>query len=337
MGMLIVTERVAERLVTMDEAIDVVEDAFARLYRGEAEVFPVVAGRGDRADTFFGVKSGVIDPAALVGFKIGTYWPANRLLSLAAHASTTFLLDSETGRLRALLASSYLTCVRTAAADGVGIRHLSRPESTTVGMVGAGHQAWFELKAACEVRPIKRVLVWNRTPIAGETFARRVREELHIEASTANLRSAVEEADIVITSTASREPLVSREWVRPGTHISAMGSDAVGKGELSPALIRLGRLFCDVVDQSITLGDFESAFLAGLIDRNGIVPLGAVITGDNPGRTSEADITIFDSSGTALQDLAIGGLVLSKAVAQGLAEQIDTVGEEEASTAERVH
>jgi ornithine cyclodeaminase len=193
-------------------------------------------------------------------------------------------------------------------------------------LVGAGHQAWFELKAACAVRPIRRVLVWNRTPIAAEIFARRVREDLRIEASAADLRSAVEAADIVIASTAAREPLVSCEWVRPGTHISAMGSDAVGKGELSPGLIRQGRLFCDVVDQAITLGDFESAFLAGLIDRNDIVPLGAVITGDKPGRTSEADITIFDSSGTALQDLAIGGLVLSKAVAQGLAEQIDTVG-----------
>lgn len=335
--MLMVTEKVARQLITMAEAIDVIEDAFARLHKGEAEVFPVVAGRGDRAETFFGVKSGVIDSSSLVGFKIGTYWPINRQLNLPAHASTTFLLDAETGYLKALLASSYLTCVRTAAADGVGIRQLSRADSAIVGLVGAGHQAWFELQAACQVRAVKRVLIWNRTASAAEALAARVRSEMRIKAEAAELQRTVEQADIVISSTAAREPLVRPDWVRPGTHISAMGSDAVGKQELSLELVRQGRLFCDVVDQAVTIGEYEAAFLMGVVGRDEITSIGSVISGHNVGRTSDSEITIFDSSGTAVQDLAIGGFVLSKAIAHGAAQELDTVGAPGGPVVEKDH
>jgi alanine dehydrogenase len=324
--MLMITEKVASRLVTMREAIDAVAEAFVQLHRGEATIFPVVSGRGSTVGTFFGVKSGVIDRLGLAGFKIGTYWPGNRLLEQPAHASTTFLLDAKTGALRALLASSNLTALRTAAADGVAIRHLSRAESSVVGLVGAGHQAWYELQAACEVRPIKRALIWNRTADAAQAFARRARDELHIDAVVADLRDAVEAADILITATASRQTLVIRDWVRPGTHISAMGSDAAGKQELSTALVAQGRLFADVIDQSITLGDYESAFQSKSIDLANITTIGSVVAGDSPGRSSASDITIFDSSGTALQDLVIGELALARAIAQGLAEEIDNVG-----------
>ena len=324
--MLMVTEEVASRLLTMREAIDAIEDAFLRLHRRDGKTFPVVAGHGCSDNTFFGVKSGVIESLASVGFKVGTYWPVNRSRGQSAHASTTLLLDAETGFLRALLASSHLTALRTAAADGVAIRHLARADSTVVGLVGAGHQAWFELLAACEVRPIERVLIWNRAGPAAQSLADRARKELNIDAAPAALRDVVEAADIVITATASREPLVNREWVRPGTHVSAMGSDAVGKQELSAELVAAGRLFADVIDQSITLGDYEAAFQSNGIDRSDIIPIGAVIAGDIRGRSDAKEITIFDSSGTALQDLAIGEIALAKAMAQGLAESVDTVG-----------
>lgn len=317
--MLIVNEDAASKVITMAQAIVMMEQVFAEHYRGEAEVYPVVAGRGPDGVSRFGVKSGVMGRRELVGLKVGSYWPDNRGKGIPAHASTTFLLDPVTGFPKALVAASHLTCVRTAASDGVGIKHLSRTESATVALVGAGHQAWFELLAACEVRPIKRVRIWNRSAKHAERLAARVKSEMGLDARSCTLEDAVRAADIVITITSASEGLVKREWVAAGTHISSMGSDASGKFELDPELVASGRLFADVVAQSITLGDFEAAYAADKIDVDSITPIGAVINGKG-GRQSADDITLYDSSGMALQDLAVAELVLSKALELGLAE-----------------
>jgi alanine dehydrogenase len=318
LDMLIVAENSAKEAVTMSEAILLMEQVFAELHRGEAEVLRVVTGLGPDGVSRFGIKSGVMRTRQLVGAKVGSYWPQNRSTNLPAHASTTFLLDPSTGLPKALVAASHLTCVRTAASDGVAIKHLSRPESRAVAMVGAGHQAWFELLAACEVRPIEAVRIWNRSPELAEALAIRVSRELELKAYSCPLQEAVSLADIVITITAASEALVRREWVRPGTHVSSMGSDAQGKFELDPELVGAGKLFADVPAQAITLGDFEAAYLAGKVMESSIRPIGAVVAGE-PGRLSPDDITIYDSSGMALQDLAIAHLALSNAIELGQA------------------
>ncbi|MEO7682194.1 MAG: ornithine cyclodeaminase family protein, partial [Sphingomonas sp.] len=211
----------------MNDAIDAVERVFVQLHRGEAEICPVVLGRGTDRANLFSVKGGAIDSSALVGVKIGTYWPGNRQRGQRAHASTTLLLDPATGLPHALIAASHLTALRTAASDGVAIRHLSRPESSSLALIGAGHQAWFELMAACAVRPIRRLRVWSRRLADAEYLAERAQRETGIpDCARADLPDAISSADIVVTVTAAREALVQREWVKPGTHISAMGSDA---------------------------------------------------------------------------------------------------------------
>jgi ornithine cyclodeaminase len=134
---------------------------------------------------------------------------------------------------------------------------------------------------------------------------------------------AVQAADIVVTITSARTPVVEDQWVRPGTHISAMGADAIGKHELPISLVQRSRCFADVIDQSCRIGEFQHACNAQLLAREDIVPLGGVITGRIPGRTGAEDITIFDSSGMALQDLAIGDLALQRAIADGVALEID--------------
>ena len=320
--MYLLTEEVASRAVGMPEAIEAVERAFLELQRNEAEVFPVVMGRGNLRENLFSVKSGVIDARSLVGLKVGSYWPGNAHLGLAAHASTTFLLDPQTGMPMAFIASSHLTALRTAASDGVAIRYLSRPESSTLGIVGAGRQAWFEVCAACAVRPIRHVLVWSRAHDDAHTLADRIRRELGIEATVTSLPDTVSGADIVITITASREPLVRRDWVRAGTHISAMGSDAPGKHELDADLVSSSYLFADVVQQSVTLGDFESCHAAGAIQLSDITAIGAVIDGSAAGRISPDSVTIYDSSGMALQDLAIAEIALANSIRQGWAQRV---------------
>ena len=315
--MRIVSESAARRAVSLREALEVTEKVFASLELGHAQAFPVVSGRGSSIGTRFSAKSGLIEDQRLPGLKIGSYWPANRARSLLSHASTTLLLDDETGYPHALVASSYLTALRTAALDAVAVKFLARPEASQVTIVGAGHQAWFDLLAICEVRPVSSVNVWSRCAASAKSFALRVRNELGLPAFSMPLQAAVETAHIIVTATAAEQALVHREWVSPGTHISAMGADAPGKQELDIELVAHSRLFADVIEQAISIGEFQKAHAAGRISRSAITPLGAVIAGRVPGRGAVEEITIFDSSGVALQDLAVAALALANAERRG--------------------
>jgi len=316
-----VSEDVAQRVVSMSDAIETIETMFCEYGRGEAQVFPVVLGQGADPDTRFSIKSGLMQARRVVGLKTGSYWPGNRAQGKKAHASTTLLLDPETGYAKALVAASHLTALRTAAADAVAVRRIAREDSSTLSIIGAGNQAWFELLAIREVRQIDKVLVANRSRGAAEAFAKRAREELGLDSVAVEVEEAVKAADIIVTITAAREQLFEAGWVRPGTHISAMGADGDGKQELDPQLVATSTLFADVVQQSITVGEYEAAFNAGLIDTHRITPLGAVLTG-TPGRTSNKQVTIFDSSGMALQDLAICSLALDKAIEHDLVKTV---------------
>ena len=316
-----VNEDVASKVVCMADAIAAIEAMFRDYGRDMAEVFPVAQGHGPDAGTSFSIKSGLIRTSRVVGLKVGSYWPENRTRGLTAHASTTLLLDPETGYPKALVAASHLTSLRTAASDAVAVRQLARVDSRILALVGAGHQAWFELLAVREVRPIETVLVANRSPQAAENFARRIREELGLHAEATAMREAVAKADIIVTVTAARAALFEAGWVRPGTHVSAMGADGPGKQELDPALVAASSLFADVVRQSVTIGEYEAAHKAGLIDADRITPIGAVLNGA-PGRTSPEQVTVYDSSGMALQDLAICSLALAKASEGGLVQTV---------------
>ncbi len=320
--MRIIDEAQARDLVTAADAFAVVERGFADVARGDAIIFPLVAGRGTDPATRFGAKSGLDVTRRCPGIKVGSYWPGNRALGLPAHGSTTLLLDDQTGFPVALVAATHLNALRTAAADAVGVHHLARQDASVVAIVGAGNQGWFDLEAIRRVREINAVRVWNRTMEAAEQFAARVRAT-GIDAVACGLEAAVNGADIVVTSTAARKPLVWRDWVTPGTHISAMGADGPGKQELDPALVAVAARFADLPSQSAVLGECQHAVAAGLIDPTSITAIGAVIDGQATGRTDDGAITVFDSSGIAIQDLAIAQLVVERAEARGIGTLVD--------------
>lgn len=308
--MMFVSEEVAAGQLTMEEAITAVAGAFAALDAGDAAVFPVALGRGSEDGTRFAMKSGLLASRRLCGMKLGTYWPGNPLRGLESHGSTTLLLDDATGFPVAVVQATHLTAMRTAAADGVAVRTLARADAKRLAVIGAGHQAWFEILAVHAVRPLEHVAIWARRADAAERLAARVRDELGICAGAIDARAAVERADIVVTVTASREPLVEADWVRPGTHVSAMGADSPDKQELSVELLGRSSLFADVPEQSVTIGEFRAAAASGMIGPADIVPIGAVMAGRAKGRTSDAQITVFDSSGMALQDIAVASIVV---------------------------
>lgn len=305
--MTMITEAESAALVDEDLALAAAREAFLAAATGTT--FPVVIGHGAAPHDRFTLKSG--SAAGLVGVKIGSYWPGNEEAGIPRHSSTIVLLDPETGRLAAVVEAATANAYRTAAADALAVDTLARPDSHTLTVFGTGHQALHEVCAVSRVRPIRQVFVVGRRAEAARTFAGKVTDRTGLPAEPATARTAVSSADVVITATTARQPLFDADWVTPGTHISAMGADAPGKQELPPALHGRASLFCDLVDQARAIGEFQHAGEAEL------TPLGAVLAGAAQGRLSPQDITVFDSSGFALQDLTLAAALLRRhAIAQ---------------------
>jgi ornithine cyclodeaminase len=233
-----------------------------------------------------------------------------------------FLFDPDTGRLRALVGGNHLTALRTAAASAVSIKHLARKDSKVLGMVGAGHQAQFQLRAAVEAHKFERVVAWNYHPDMLPKLGA-VAAELGLPFQAVEREALGAEADVIITIGSSFEPQLMRDWIKPGTHLACMGTDTKGKQEVDPALVAAATVFADEVAQSITIGEAQHAVTRGLIAEADITPLGRVINGDHPGRTSEAEITLFDGTGVGLQDLAAASVAMARAVESGQARMLE--------------
>ncbi|USX52800.1 ornithine cyclodeaminase family protein [Lentzea sp. HUAS12] len=300
-----VSESESAALVDDDLALAAAREAFLATAHGST--FPVVIGSSSTPGTRFTLKSG--SAGDLVGVKIGSFWPDNT--DLPRHSSTIVLLDPATGRLKAVVEAAAANAYRTAAADTLAVRTLARDDSRTLTVIGTGHQALHEARAVSRVRPIDRVLVVGRRADAARRFAADVTAATGLPAEAVDTRTGVAEADVLVTATTAREPLFDASWVRPGTHISAMGVDGPGKQELPAGIYDRAKLFCDLPEQSTTIGEFQHAPSAAP------VALGAVLAGAAPGRTSPEDVTVFDSSGFALQDLTLAAALLHRRTAPG--------------------
>lgn len=317
-GLLIVSEEVCEKVVDRASAFTAVENVFGAMARGDAYNFPVIREAIGYADALYGFKSGFDKAGKSLGVKSGGYWPGNMDKGLTNHQSTVFLFNPDTGQLQALVGGNYLTAVRTAASSSVSIAHLARKDSKVLGMVGAGHQSQFQLRAAAEQRDFEKVVAWNPHP---EMLPRlgAVAEELGLPFEAVEREQLGAEADVIITITSAFEPLLKKEWIKPGTHIACMGTDTKGKQEVAAELVAAATVFTDEVAQSVTIGEAQHAVADGSLAEGAITPIGAVINGDHPGRSSDSEITLFDGTGVGLQDLAVAAVAARLAEEQGLA------------------
>lgn len=310
-GLLIISEEDCQRLVGRTEAFDAVESVFASMATGDAWNFPVVREALGHADALYGFKSGFDRAGLTLGVKSGGYWPGNAQKGLTNHQSTVFLFDPDTGRLSALVGGNYLTAVRTAASSAISIQHLARKDSKVLGMIGAGHQAQFQLRAAAEQRDFNKVVAWNRNP---EKLAKleAVATEIGLPFEGVSAEQVCAQADAIITIVSAHEALIQADWVRPGTHIACMGTDTKGKQEVDARLVGNAQVFTDELAQSTTIGEAQHAVAQGLKRAEDITPIGAVINGTHPGRSSADQITLFDGTGVGLQDLAVAGVAMRK-------------------------
>lgn len=318
--MLIVPEALIADLVSPADAFAAVEATFAAMARGEAYNFPVVRealGEGRQ----YGFKSGLDRAGGMLGVKAGGYFPGNAAKGIINHQSTVFLFDPDTGRPTAMVGGGLLTALRTAAASAISIDRLARKDAAVLGIVGAGHQAGFQLRAAARVRRFARVVAWNYHPAMlpklGEVAA-----ELGLPFEAIALERMAE-ADVIITITSSPAASLMAAHVRPGTHLACMGTDTKGKQEVEPVLLGQATVFADEVAQSVSLGEAQHAVAAGLLAEGAIIPLGQVLTGAHPGRTSEAEITLFDGTGVGLQDLAVAAVAVARARERGMGTEVE--------------
>jgi len=320
--MLLVPEREIANLMTREAAFDAVEKVFAAMAAKDAYNFPVIREAIGHEDALYGFKGGFDRAGLTLGLKAGGYWPNNlEKFGHINHQSTVFLFDPDTGMPSAMVGGNLLTALRTAAASSVSIKHLARADARVIGMIGAGHQSTFQLRAALEQRQFEKVIGWNYHPEMLPNIEKVANEAgLPFEAVTLD---GMQQADVIISITSAFAPSLMAEHVSAGCHIACMGTDTKGKQELEATLIAKGTVFTDEVAQSISIGEAQHAIADGLITPDDIIELGAVINGSHAGRSSDTEITIFDGTGVGLQDLAVAAKVVDLAQTRGIAIEVD--------------
>ena len=324
----ILTEAELRRVVHLDlEAIDVVEQAFIALASGKVVMPPILSMAIPDANGEVDVKTAYIPGFEGFAIKVSPGFFDNPKIGLPSLNGLMILFSAKTGQVLALLLDNgYLTDVRTAAAGAVAARHLAPSTVETAGVIGTGVQARLQLKAAHLVRPFEQALVWGRDHGKARACAVDLSAELGIEVrAERDPARLVAQSQLVVTTTPAEHPVLKAEWLHPGLHITAMGSDQAGKNEIEPeALVSAGLYVADRVSQCEKLGELRSALAAGLWKRGTPPELGEIVSGIKMGRASEAEITICDLTGTGAQDTAIATFALARARAAGAGSVIST-------------
>ncbi|PKR55696.1 cyclodeaminase [Thalassospira marina] len=323
----ILTENDLRKVIALDlDAIDCVENAFLALATRDVRMPPILRLDIDDHNGEVDVKTAYVPGLDSFAIKISPGFFDNPKLGLPSVNGLMNLFSAKTGLLEAvLLDNGYLTDIRTAAAGGVAARHLARADTSHAAIFGTGVQARLQLTALTKIRPVKTATIWGRDIAKAEKTARDLSRDLGIAvAATDDGKSACENADIIVTTTPAREPIVQADWVAPGTHVTAMGSDAEHKNEIDPALFARADLYvCDNTAQCRILGELHHAIDAGLADaQSRQTELGQVIAGSAKGRSDARQITYCDLTGTGVQDTAIATLARQRCDASDAGTEI---------------
>ena len=321
MNTLILNREEIRILLPMSECIEIIEEMFKDLTLGKAtltqrSIVPLPNGKGAIA-----LMPGFLDDA--VGAKIMTIFPGNEKTQYETHQGAVLLFDSENGCLLGIMDSTWITGMRTAAASAVATRTLARKDSTNLAILGSGFQAASHLEALQLVRKFSSVKVWSRNHEHAKEFSRMGRR-IEIE-PVASVKEAVEDADVICTTTRSSKPILKGEWVKAGAHINAIGAYAPSSRELDSEAVKESLLFVDKREESLNeAGDFLIPKREGVITDSHIRgELGDVLLGRIQGRTNNTQITLFKSLGLATEDIAVARWLYQKALTKSFGTWID--------------
>ena len=335
MPTLLLTDHDVHALLPMAECIDVMADALRHVTEGSA-VLPLrtVLRLGESPNAFASMPAIVGTGAGgSLGAKIISVFPGNDTTPFDSHIGVVLLFDAEFGTLLAIADASSITAIRTSAVSGLATRYLANDDASTLAILGAGVLAMPHVEAICAVRPITRLRVWSRSGAAtgsrAALFAIRAREQFGVEVTLcASVAQAVSDADIVCTITSSRTPVLEGRWLRPGTHVNAVGASMRTARELDTAAVVNARLFGDRRESVMAeSGDVLLPIAEGAIRESHLLgELGELVTGSVDGRTSRDQITLFKSLGVAVEDVAALRHIHTKAIAAGRGLTIDLGG-----------
>ncbi|UPK20505.1 ectoine utilization protein EutC [Bradyrhizobium sp. 131] len=320
--MKILTERDLKQIVALDlRAVQCIEEAFHSLATKAVAMPPILRLDIPEHRGEVDVKTAYVPGLDGFAIKISPGFFDNPKIGLPSTNGMMVLLSSKTGSVQALLLDNgYLTDVRTAAAGAVAAKYLARKDAAVAAILGAGMQAKLQLQALALVRPIHEARIWARDHSKATTVAQDLSLQLGFPVRAyAEPRHAVMGSHVIVTTTPAVQPLLRAEWLEPGQHVTAMGSDAEHKNEIDPAAIARADLYvADSLRQTRRLGELHHAIAAGVVAEDASFPeLGEIIAGSTRGRASDTQITIADLTGTGIQDTAIATLALAGAEPAG--------------------
>lgn len=306
-------------------AIELMRQGFAAMQQGRIDQPLRTIVRSPLAAGFLGMMPACVDlpeiyPEPLYGAKMGTLFPDNVRLGKDPHQGCVLLMSARTGETRAILDASSVTALRTAAVTGLATDLLARPDASVLTLFGGGHQALWQLRAVAQVRALSKVFVVTRSPASARHFMQEAQPYIAcpLFADVAP-EQAVAQSDLVLTATSSATPVLQRDWLRPGTHVTAMGSSTPASRELDGPTMAAGRLFVDRAQSTRTeSGEFLGACREGWLSADTpLTELGAILEGQAPGRLDREEITIFKSLGLAFEDVLTAAALLSRHVREG--------------------
>ncbi|MGB9842680.1 MAG: alanine dehydrogenase [Candidatus Bathyarchaeales archaeon] len=320
-NVLLLSEQEVSGLLRMDEVMDAVENAFREKALGYAQMPPKVYLNFAKYNGDVRAMPAYLERLDVAAVKIVNSHPDNpSRFSMPTVSATVLLLDPRNGALLAIMGGTSLTAIRTAAAGGIAIKYLANKDAEIASFIGAGVQARAQLQALLLTRPnLKEIRVCDISLKAAEAFAAEAKSkaancQLTIVGSE---QEAVQGADIVITTTPSRKPVVFNSWVSEGTHFNCIGADAPLKEEIDPAILKRAKIVVDDWEQAAHSGEINVPIAKGILAKKDVwAELGEIVAGAKPGRTSKEEITVFDSTGLAIQDAATAELVYRKALAK---------------------
>ena len=314
-GTLVLTRGDVCRLLGVAECIEAVEWAF-RMHAEGRTIAPGVLGAHVPGGGFHIKVAGIARGRTYFAAKVNANFPDNpRLRSLPTIQGVIALFDAESGELLALLDSIEITSLRTAAASAVAAKYLAREDAAVVAVCGCGEQGRSQLRALACVRPLRTVFAFDTDAERADRYAREMGAELALDVRPVReLAAATRGSDICVTCTPARQHFLGREHVRPGTFVAAVGADSPVKQEIDPALMAASAVVTDLTEQCAAIGDLNHAIAAGVMRREDVrAELADVVAGRVAGRRTADEVIVFDSTGTALQDVAAAALVYQRA------------------------